>query len=172
MYAQSEYGDAVELVLQGEMERRLPTGRYHYKRIAKIGPGGYFGNVAFLTPGSRSTSAEVTSTAQLLVLDRAALRTLEGSSDPEAARHTYLSQSSGPWPVSYAGFVLNLPVLNPVRNKLSPTPQFNAEAMSEKRVLFLPSRLQFCMSSVGYGKLTSECRLGNGKLQYFLIAPG
>ena len=87
VYAQGEYGDAVELVLQGEVERRLPTGRYHYKRIAKIGPGGYFGNVAFLTPGSRSTSAEVTSTAQLLVLDRAALRTLEGSSDPEAARH-------------------------------------------------------------------------------------
>jgi SulP family sulfate permease len=87
VYTQGEHGDAVYLVLQGEVETRLPTGRYHYKRLAKIGPGGYFGNVAFLQPGPRSTSAVVTSNAQLLVLDRAALKTLEESGEPDAARH-------------------------------------------------------------------------------------
>ncbi len=87
VYTQGEYGDAVYLVLQGEVETRLPTGRYHYKRIAKIGPGGYFGNVAFLQPGPRSTSAVVTRNAQLLVLDRAALRTLQESGEHAAAQH-------------------------------------------------------------------------------------
>ena len=87
VYTQGEFGDAVYLVLQGEVETRLPTGRYHYKRIAKIGPGGYFGNVAFLQPGPRSTSAVVTRNAHLLVLDRAALRTLQESGEHAAAQH-------------------------------------------------------------------------------------
>lgn len=85
VYTQGDHGDAVYLVLKGEVETRLPTGRYHYKRIAKIGPGGYFGNVAFLLPGPRSTTAVVTRKAKLLVLDRAALRTLEQRGEHEAA---------------------------------------------------------------------------------------
>ncbi len=84
-YTQGEHGDAVYLVLEGEVEARLPTGRYHYKRIAKIGPGGYFGSVAFLQPGPRSTTAVVTSKAELLVLSRAALQTLEQSGNRDAA---------------------------------------------------------------------------------------
>jgi SulP family sulfate permease len=91
VYTRGEPGDAIYLVLQGEVETRLPTGRYHYKRVAKIGPGGYFGNLAFLQPGPRSTSAVVTRDAQLLVLDRAALRTLEEGGEHEAAQHILAS---------------------------------------------------------------------------------
>ncbi len=86
VYIQGEQGDALYLVLQGEVETRLPTGRYHYKRIAKIGPGGYFGNLGFLHPGPRSTTTVVTRKAQLLVLDRAALQRLDQSGEHDAAR--------------------------------------------------------------------------------------
>lgn len=85
VYTQGDHGDAVYLVLEGEIETRLPTGRYHYKRIAKIGPGGYFGSVAFLQPGPRSTTAVVTCKAELLVLSRTALSSLEQSGNREAA---------------------------------------------------------------------------------------
>jgi len=85
VYSQGDHGDAVYLVLEGEIETRLPTGRYHYKRIAKIGPGGYFGSVAFLQPGPRSTTAVVTCKAELLVLSRTALGSLEQSGNREAA---------------------------------------------------------------------------------------
>jgi SulP family sulfate permease len=85
VYIQGEHGEALYLVLEGEVETRLPTGRYHYKRIAKIGPGGYFGNLAFLQPGPRSTTAIVTRKARLLVLDRAALQMLEQRGENRAA---------------------------------------------------------------------------------------
>jgi SulP family sulfate permease len=86
VYVQGDYGDAVYLVLRGEVELRLPTGRYHYKRIAKIGPGGYFGSLAFLRPGPRSTMTVVTRKAELLLLDRVALQTLERRGEQEAVR--------------------------------------------------------------------------------------
>ena len=85
VYTQGDHGDAVYLVLEGEIETRLPTGVYHYKRIAKIGPGGYFGSVAFLQPGPRSTTAVVTRKAELLVLTRTALNSLEQNGNREAA---------------------------------------------------------------------------------------
>lgn len=85
VYTQGDHGDAVYLVLEGEIETRLPTGLYHYKRIAKIGPGGYFGSVAFLQPGPRSTTAVVTAKAELLMLSRTALGSLEQSGNRKAA---------------------------------------------------------------------------------------
>jgi sulfate permease, SulP family len=85
VYIQGMHGDAVYLVLEGEVETRLPTGRYHYKRVTKIGPGGYFGNLAFLQPGPRSTTAIVIRKAHLLVLDRAALQSLEQRGEHAAA---------------------------------------------------------------------------------------
>ena len=86
VYIQGEQGEALYLVLQGGVETRLPTGRYRYRRIAKIGPGGCFGTLAFLHPGPRSTTTVVTRKAQLLVLDRAALQRLHQSGEHEAAR--------------------------------------------------------------------------------------
>lgn len=85
VYTQGEYGDSVYLLLKGEVETRLPVGRYHYKRISKIGPGGSFGNLAFLQPGPRSTMAVVTRKSQMMVLDRASLETLEQSGEHKAA---------------------------------------------------------------------------------------
>jgi CRP-like cAMP-binding protein len=89
VYTQGEHGDTLYLVLKGEVETRLPTGRYHYKRISKIGPGGYFGSVAFLMPGPRSTSAIVTRTANLLALDRNGLEKLADNGEPRAARQVF-----------------------------------------------------------------------------------
>ncbi len=35
-FTQGEHGDAVYLVLEGEVETRLPTGRYHYKQLPRF----------------------------------------------------------------------------------------------------------------------------------------
>ncbi len=86
VFARGDPGDAIYLVARGEVEIRLPTGRYHYKRLAKIGPGGYFGEGGFLTPGRRSASAYVTRRARLYVLDREALLALEARGEHEAVR--------------------------------------------------------------------------------------
>jgi SulP family sulfate permease len=85
VFIQGDHGEEIYIVLKGEVETRLPTGRYHYKRTSKIGAGGYFGTLSFLRPGPRSTTAIVTRKAQLLVLDRAALQTLEQRGEHEAA---------------------------------------------------------------------------------------
>lgn len=87
VYNQGEHGDSIYLMLTGEVETRLPTGRYHYKRITKIGPGRYFGTLAFLKPGPRSTTAVVTHKAEMLVLDRTALHALGQSGEQAAALH-------------------------------------------------------------------------------------
>lgn len=71
-----EHGDAFYLVLKGEVELRLPTRVYHYKRLGKRKPGSYFGEIAFLNPGPRAATAFVTQDVELLVLDRAAIDSL------------------------------------------------------------------------------------------------
>jgi sulfate permease, SulP family len=76
VYNYGEHGDAFYLVLKGEVELRLPTRVYHYKRLGKRGPGSYFGESAFLHPGPRTATAFVTQDVELLVLDRAAIDSL------------------------------------------------------------------------------------------------
>ncbi|MDC1287681.1 cyclic nucleotide-binding domain-containing protein, partial [Gammaproteobacteria bacterium] len=76
VYSYDEHGDAFFLVLKGEVELRLPTRVYHYKRLGKRRPGSYFGESAFLHPGPRSATAFVTQDVELLVLDRAAIDSL------------------------------------------------------------------------------------------------
>ena len=71
-----EPGDALFLILKGEVEMRLPTRKYHYKRLGKHRPGSYFGEVAFLDPGPRSATAFVTQDVELLMLDREAVDSL------------------------------------------------------------------------------------------------
>ncbi|MGB5832988.1 MAG: cyclic nucleotide-binding domain-containing protein, partial [Thiohalocapsa sp.] len=71
-------GDAVFFVLQGVVDLRLPNGNYHYKRLDSVGPGGYFGEVAFVDPGSRSADAVVTRDAELLMLRRSQIGGLAG----------------------------------------------------------------------------------------------
>ena len=87
LFSQGDPGESIYLVLKGEVEIRLPVGRYHYKRAAKIGPGGYFGSVAFLRPGLRSTTGVVTQDCELLQLDRSALRRLMKRGEYESVVH-------------------------------------------------------------------------------------
>ena len=87
LFKQGDPGESIYLVLSGEVEIRLPIGRYHYKRAAKIGPGNYFGSVAFLRPGLRSTTGVVTADCELMVLDRKSLKTLMKKGEHEAVVH-------------------------------------------------------------------------------------
>jgi len=77
LFAAGEPGDDLFIVASGEVEVRLQTTQHHYKRLAKYGPGTFFGEVAFLDPGPRSANAIVTADTQLLVLDRDGLERLE-----------------------------------------------------------------------------------------------
>ena len=77
-------GDTIYFVIHGVVDLRLPSGTYHYKRLSSIGPGGYFGELAFVDPGPRSADAVVTRDATLLALSRAAMgdladRTTDGA---------------------------------------------------------------------------------------------
>jgi len=76
VFTYEEMGDTLYLILQGEVEIRLPTRVYHYKRLAKLGPGSYFGEEAFLRPGPRTATAVVTQDAELLALDRQGIESL------------------------------------------------------------------------------------------------
>jgi CRP-like cAMP-binding protein len=77
VYAYEELGHALYFILEGEVEIRLPTRIYHYKRLAKLGPGSFFGEDAFLEPAPRTATAVVTRDAELLVLDRQCIESLQ-----------------------------------------------------------------------------------------------
>lgn len=94
LFTQGDPGESIYLVIKGEVEIRLPVGRYHYKRAAKIGPGGYFGSVAFLRPGLRSTTGVFTKACELLELDRKALKELRDKGEYETVVHILESVAS------------------------------------------------------------------------------
>lgn len=77
LFTAGDAGDDMYIVMHGEVEVRLQTTRHHYKRLAKCGPGSFFGEVAFLDPGPRTADAIVVEPAELLVFDRDSLRQLE-----------------------------------------------------------------------------------------------
>lgn len=77
LFVAGDAGDDLYIVMHGEVEVRLQTTRHHYKRLAKCGPGTFFGEVAFLDPGPRTADACVTEPTELMVLDRDSLRQLE-----------------------------------------------------------------------------------------------
>ncbi|WP_139058642.1 cyclic nucleotide-binding domain-containing protein [Thiorhodococcus drewsii] len=78
-------GDAIYFVIRGVVDLRLPSGVYHYKRLSSIGPGGYFGETAFVDPGPRSADAVVTRDATLLMLSRAKIGDLADRTTDAAA---------------------------------------------------------------------------------------
>jgi len=63
-------GDSLYMVLRGEITALLPFGQNQYKRLAKFGPGSFFGEIAFLNPGPRSARILVTHDADFLILSR------------------------------------------------------------------------------------------------------
>ncbi len=84
LFAAGDAGDDLYIVMRGVVEVRLQTTRHHYKRLAKCGPGTFFGEVAFLDPGPRTADACVVESAELMVFDRDSLRQLEAQ-HPDAA---------------------------------------------------------------------------------------
>jgi SulP family sulfate permease len=76
--------NSLYFILQGEVDIRLPTRVYHYKRLAKIGPGSFFGEGGFLNPAPRTATAVVTQDVELLMLDRQALESLAEKRQREA----------------------------------------------------------------------------------------
>jgi len=81
-----EAGDALYLILEGEVEMRLPTRVYHYKRLGKRGPGTYFGGAGFLDPGPRAATAFVKRDVELLVFDRSAMESLARKQQRDAGQ--------------------------------------------------------------------------------------
>ncbi|MCC7411810.1 MAG: SLC26A/SulP transporter family protein [Gammaproteobacteria bacterium] len=72
VFAVGEHGDQLYAVLQGEVDILLPTTAHHHKRLAKCGPGTFFGELAFIEPGPRAAAAIAITPAELLIFDRAA----------------------------------------------------------------------------------------------------
>jgi len=79
-----EPGDALYFIIEGEVEMRLPTRVYHYKRLGKRSAGSFFGEAAFLDPAPRAATAFVTRDVDLLVLDRQAVESLAERRQREA----------------------------------------------------------------------------------------
>ncbi len=84
LFRVGDEGDALYVVTLGEVDILLPTGKHHHKRLAKCGPGSFFGEIALLEPGPRAASAVAVRDASLLELDRVSLERLVGS-HPAAA---------------------------------------------------------------------------------------
>ncbi len=61
------------LVIKGEIDIRLPTDKYHYKRLKRVGPGGFFGEMSFLDPAPRVTTAVAVTEVEAMALDPAAI---------------------------------------------------------------------------------------------------
>jgi len=63
-------GDCMFFIVSGEVEVRLPAGP------ERLGPGGFFGEIALITGEPRTATAVATATTQLLALDIADFREL------------------------------------------------------------------------------------------------
>jgi CRP-like cAMP-binding protein len=85
VYTYGEFGDTLYYIEQGQVEIRLPTRIYHYKRLAKLGPGSFFGEVAFLDPAPRTATAVATRNTNLQVLSRKQFKSLKEERQKEAA---------------------------------------------------------------------------------------
>ena len=84
LFTQGDPGDALYIVLDGEMEARRVTGGGTEVRLASLGPGAMIGEMAVLDGGGRSADIVALSRTQLLRLARPViLRVLE--EEPRAA---------------------------------------------------------------------------------------
>lgn len=69
VFQRDDPGDAIYIVMRGEVDALLPYGTGFYRRVAAFGPGTFFGEIAFLEKGTRTTDARVVRDADLLILD-------------------------------------------------------------------------------------------------------
>jgi len=78
LFHEGDVGDALYILLRGQVEILLPYSRRKNIRLAKFGPGTIFGEVAFLEPGKRTAEAAVTTDGQCMQLSHAAMQELCG----------------------------------------------------------------------------------------------
>lgn len=83
LFSAGEFGDALYIVLSGDMDIRLPTTRHHYTRLAKYFPGSFFGEISLLEPGQRTADAVANSPTKLLALDRRGIEQLRDEQEKE-----------------------------------------------------------------------------------------
>ena len=72
------------VVLEGEIDILLPYDKSLYKRLAKFGPGAFFGEIVFLKPGPRTADAKAIKDTELLMLDETGFEKLK-TQNPQAA---------------------------------------------------------------------------------------
>ncbi|MCW9046488.1 MAG: SulP family inorganic anion transporter [Gammaproteobacteria bacterium] len=72
------------VVLEGEIDILLPYDKNIYKRLAKFGPGAFFGEIVFLKSGPRTADAKAIIDTELLMLDGNAFEQLK-TQNPQAA---------------------------------------------------------------------------------------
>ena len=72
------------VVIEGEIDILLPYDKKRYKRLAKFGPGAFFGEIVFLKPGPRTADAKAITDSELLMLDESAFEKLK-QQNPQAA---------------------------------------------------------------------------------------
>ncbi len=77
-------GDELFVVIEGEIDILLPYSKHHYKRLAKFGPGSFFGEIAFMKSGARTADAKAINDTELLMLNQEAFQQLQEQS-PEIA---------------------------------------------------------------------------------------
>lgn len=70
LFSAGDEGDELYLVINGEIDIRLPTTKHHYKRLATYGAGTYFGELSLLKPGKRVADAVATFPTKLMSLNR------------------------------------------------------------------------------------------------------
>ena len=70
IYRAGEPGGVMYAIRRGNVDIRLATGRKHYSRLARMGPGMLFGEASFRTPGAHTATAVATEPCELFELHR------------------------------------------------------------------------------------------------------
>lgn len=76
LFERGDHGDSLFIVREGEVDLVIPTTARHHKRVAKCGPGMWFGDVALLDAGPRSATAIARRLTVVWELTQAALAQL------------------------------------------------------------------------------------------------
>lgn len=96
LFREGDFGEELFIVVRGDLDIRLRTGKRQHKRLAKCGPGTIFGEVAFLSPGARAADAVAMAKCELLVLDRSGFGQLADAHPHTAVRLlTAIARSQG-----------------------------------------------------------------------------
>ncbi len=76
LVAEGETADTFYVLLQGEATVRKKGGAARSRRVASLGPGSYFGELALLDPAPRSATVSATTSVTLAAISARVFRTL------------------------------------------------------------------------------------------------